>query len=684
MKRLFVVLLLCLVAGHATWWGPGLSWAEDETLKPGIDAYLYAYPLVLMDVTRLYIETTTGAKSGALFQGSVFTQAGLTAPGTEIFVSAAWLDLSEEPVVLHVSAGCSVQLMDAWTNVVASLSGSDERDLLIAGPSWSGEVPFGMTLVRSPTDTGLVLVPSAGAVEDIPLWQDRIALTPLSAYEKPDGAVAQGPPLLTPMKPPVEQVADMDAKTFFTHFAHLLASNPPAPADAGIVTELLSLGIVPGAAFDFDALDPEVKDSLSRSVEPARARIRSFAAPMTNEDGTNLTRARTASVLASSVLARLFEGTPAGSVAEAQEESDLSPENGIVFKAEGRKAGGVNFDILEDIARGREFLKDKVAGRSETRVEGKVTFFSKGRKRERLVARTIVRPNFLLAEEDLKERKIRQVLITSGGYVTEGFRVTRIRANGVASRFEVTYPENMAILALKTTVHSGSGLKEVVYTPYSPEIDTREVRKAGLDYLMRLIKLARSDLAAKRVKLAEFGKSDGIPMEISLVLSIIEHIDPVRFEHYKGNEIALVHEVLTIIGANTTEAYRYSKSPAGAMGLFQFIPRTYRMLLEKYRSAGLTRDFVAGSTDHVNAAKASLLLFNTDLMSLPSRLWSAARRDGHALGMFIAAAYNCGPERIEKSARACKGRWTCHLPEETRVYLEKFDAVWSIRDALDK
>ena len=63
---------------------------------------------------------------------------------------------------------------------------------------------------------------------------------------------------------------------------------------------------------------------------------------------------------------------------------------------------------------------------------------------------------------------------------------------------------------------------------------------------------------------------------ISLVLSVIEHIDPVRFEHYRGNEIALVHEVLTIIGANTTEAYRYSRSPAGAMGLFQFIPKTYR------------------------------------------------------------------------------------------------------------
>jgi hypothetical protein len=295
-----------------------------------------------------------------------------------------------------------------------------------------------------------------------------------------------------------------------------------------------------------------------------------------------------------------------------------------------------------------------------------------------------VKPNFLLAVEDLKERKIRQVLITSRGYVTEGFHVTRIRNNGVASRFEVTYPENMAILALRTTVHSGNGLKEVVYTPYSPEIDTKEVRKAGLDYLMGRITLARNDLAAKRVRLGEFERGNGIPMEVSLVLSIIEHIDPVRFEHYRGNEIALVHEVLTIIGANTTEAYRYSRSPAGAMGLFQFIPKTYKRLLDRYRSAGLTRDFISGSTDHVNAAKASLLLFNSDLMSLPTGLWSATRRDGRSLGMFIAAAYNCGPERVGKSARVCKGQWTCRLPEETRTYLRKFEVVWSVRNTLDK
>ena len=654
-----------------------------------IDAYLYAYPLVLMDVTRLYVEKMIGAKDNMFIQGRAFADAGPT-PDAGVCASAAWLDLSQEPVILHIPAGRSVQLMDAWASVFSAPSGSEARDFVIVGPSWYGDLPSAMTVIASPTDMALIVVPSRDAVENGVLSQSRITLTPLSSYGKDDAAVVQGPPVFTPMKPPSEQVADMDAKTFFTYFIRLLASNPPATTDADIITDIASLGIVPGPDFDFDALDPAVKDELSRSVGPAQARIGSSVPHVSDEDVTTyLTRARRALVtLAATMPAdRLCRSpeTPSQS-AEAADESEesISLENGILFKAEGRKGSEAGFDIREDIARGQEFLKDKIAGCSQEREEKRVTFIKKARKRERLVVRRIVRPNFLLAVEDLKERKIRQVLITSRGYVTEGFHVTRIKANGVASRFEVTYPENMAILALRTMVRSGNGLKEVVYTPYSPEIDTKEVRKAGLDYLMGRITLARNELAAKRVRLAEFDSGDGTPMEVSLVLSIIEHIDPLRFEHYNGNEIALVHEVLTIIGANTTEAYRYSKSSAGARGLFQFIPTTYRMLLGRYRNAGLTRDFVSGSNDHVNAAKASLLLFNSDLASLPERLWSAAREDGRSLGMFIAAAYNCGPRRVEKSARACKGQWTCRLPEETRVYLDKFDAVWSVRNALDK
>jgi hypothetical protein len=246
----------------------------------------------------------------------------------------------------------------------------------------------------------------------------------------------------------------------------------------------------------------------------------------------------------------------------------------------------------------------------------------------------------------------------------------------------------MAVLALRTTVRSGpNSFKEVVYTPYSPGIDTWQVRRAGLEYLVRQIDLAHQDLKARNVSLTGFDglSANTMASDVSLVLSIIEHIDPVRFKNCpQGEENALVHEVLTIVGANTTEAYAYSKSSAGARGLFQLIPDTYRRLREKYPRAGLMKDFVSGSLDHGNAAKASMLLFDSDLADLPRERMADMRQNIRAIGTYLAAAYNCGAGRVQKSARVCGDNWTCRLPEETKLYLKKFDVVWGLRNALDR
>jgi hypothetical protein len=370
-------------------------------------------------------------------------------------------------------------------------------------------------------------------------------------------------------------------------------------------------------------------------------------------------------------------------------EYGLSPETNILFKSKGKGGQAINFDIRDDIRRGQEFLKDKVAGYSLVKEEKRVTYLDrKGRKREKLISETVLKPNFLLAIEDLKERKILPVHITSEGHVTSGFEVTKSRGTGVGSKFEVIYPENMAVLALRTAVRCGNNcFREVVYTAYTPEIDTWQVRKAGLDYLVLQIELARKDLETRKVKLIGFDRleAETIPTEVSLVLSIIEHIDPVRFKNCREDEkTVLVHEVLTIVGANTIDAYAYSKSPAGARGFFQLVPDTYRRLREKYPRAGLSKDFVLGCTDHINAAKASLLLFDSDLADLPKQRLSTIRGDARAAGMYLAAAYNCGSGRVQKSTRKCGNEWTCLLPEETKIYLKKFDVVWDLRATLDR
>ena len=375
------------------------------------------------------------------------------------------------------------------------------------------------------------------------------------------------------------------------------------------------------------------------------------------------------------------------------EEEFGQPGDTISAEQEGDSWSAISqetgFDIREDIRKARELLASKKCGytvsieRTTVLVRGR-----RGRTRVKIVKRRIIEPAFLLAVESLKERTLRLVRFTSKGCETKGFDVVKTRANGVASRFEIRHPENMAVLALRTMVHGGEkGYEEVVYTPYSPAIDTRLIREDGLNYLKGRIESARADLEEKNVPLKglECVSGDVAPTEISLVLSIIEHIDPLRFKNSPpGGETLLVHEVLTIVGANMSDAYAYSRSPAGARGLFQFIPGTYEKILRKYREAGLDRNFVSGCSNHTNAAKASLLLFDSDLNDLPEEYLRGMASDVQAVGQYIAAAYNCGSKRVERSLMTCGDGWTCLLPEETKTYLRKFDAVWRMRESLEK
>src|SRR5208282_3716661 len=127
----------------------------------------------------------------------------------------------------------------------------------------------------------------------------------------------------------------------------------------------------------------------------------------------------------------------------------------------------------------------------------------------------------------------------------------------------------------------------------------------------------------------------------------------------------------------------YSKSPAGARGLFQLIPETYKSLQKKYPRSGLKENFVSGCADHINAAKASLLLFDSDLADLPRARLLALGKNPRAVGRYLAAAYNCGSRRVDRSTRECREEWTCRLPEETKTYLRKFDVAWALRKTFD-
>ena len=272
------------------------SWAADDEptlLETAIDAYVYAYPLVLTDVTRRYVQKATGTDNNRFSHGRKFADASskaVVAPNNDFLNSTAWLDLSAGPVILHVpdfgSRYYLAPLMDAWTNVFASpgtrTAGNGPHDFAITGPRWKGVLPAQLTEIKSPTDMVWILprIHSTRTAEDVAsvrLLQDMMTLKPLSSYGKPLVRINfNADPSMLLSKLPPEQVKEMDGNAFFTYFANLVKSNPPSPADTTMVARLATIGIVPGRDFDFDKLDPTVKDALSRASIPGWVKTGSF------------------------------------------------------------------------------------------------------------------------------------------------------------------------------------------------------------------------------------------------------------------------------------------------------------------------------------------------------------------------------------------------------------------------
>jgi hypothetical protein len=244
----------------------------DEGMKRlATEAYVYGYPLVLMDVARQV--QTAKAPANTFQHKRALPDAASTDvanPNPDMLYSEAWLDLAKEPLVLSVPDTRGryyvLPMLDAWTNVFQSpgkrTTGTQKGDIAIVGPKWKGELPKDVEEIRSPTEMvwllGRTQTNGKGDSANVAKIQDQFKLTPLSQWHKPGAKPLAPVPARAGVDvktPPVEQVAKMDAQTFFTRLAKLLPGNPPAKDDAPVVEKIRQLGIVAGQPFDMSKLD---------------------------------------------------------------------------------------------------------------------------------------------------------------------------------------------------------------------------------------------------------------------------------------------------------------------------------------------------------------------------------------------------------------------------------------------
>ena len=122
----------------------------------GAKAYIYGFPLIMMDLTReAAAAATVGEITAPPNRFSVMTHypdasfRAVTRTGLDTLFAVAWADLEEEPLVLSVPDTGGryyvIALFDMWSNVFASIgkrtTGTAAADFLIAGPAGRARRP---------------------------------------------------------------------------------------------------------------------------------------------------------------------------------------------------------------------------------------------------------------------------------------------------------------------------------------------------------------------------------------------------------------------------------------------------------------------------------------------------------------------------------------------------------------
>ena len=265
---------------------------EQEAHAIGVEAYLYFYPLVTLDVMRL--QSTNIEPGKEIGKGPMNTFVNVPAyptadmrivvrPNFDTLYSVAWLDLTKEPMVVSVPDTGGryylLPMLDMWTDVFASpgwrTTGTQAGNFLLTPPGWTGTVPTDFTRIDAPTPYVFIIGRSK---TDGPADYDAVhkiqagyKVEPLSEWGKPAQApVGRVDPAIDMKTPPKVAVDTMPAGKFFALAAEILKLQPLHITDQPILARMRRIGIEPGKSFDIDKADQAIKSALQAAPEDAQ------------------------------------------------------------------------------------------------------------------------------------------------------------------------------------------------------------------------------------------------------------------------------------------------------------------------------------------------------------------------------------------------------------------------------
>ena len=278
------------------------SISEQEAHAIAVDAYLYLYSLVTMDLTRKQMANAPAGKALGSGPPNTFqnilaypaaTDKVVVRPNFDTLYSSAWLDLTKEPVIVSVPDTNGryylLPMLDMWTDVFASpgwrTTGTQAQQFLVAPPGWRPDLrekfaeefklPKGIQRIDAPTPhvwiIGRTKTDGPADYAAVNKIQEGLKVTALSEWGRSPRAVEFKPDPTIDMKtPPKVQVDSMQADKFFSYSAELLKVNPPHATDEPIIARMKKIGIEPGKGFDMASAAPAVRKGLETAPEAAQ------------------------------------------------------------------------------------------------------------------------------------------------------------------------------------------------------------------------------------------------------------------------------------------------------------------------------------------------------------------------------------------------------------------------------
>jgi len=275
---------------------------RDEAHAIGVNAYLYFYPLLTMDITR---QQSTNIEPGKEFgRGPMnmfvnvpeFPPADykvVVRPNFDTLYSVAWLDMTEEPVVVSNADTDGryflLPMLDMWTDVFASpgwrTTGTGAANYLVTPPGWRPDLkdswqsalnlPEGTSRIEAPTPyvwiVGRTKTDGPADYDAVHKVQAGYKVVPISQWGKEaKPAAVRIDPDIDMKTPPKVTVDGMPAEAYFSRAAEIMKLNPPHITDQPMVADLGKIGIVPGQSFNSAQLSPEVREGLNSAPKAAQ------------------------------------------------------------------------------------------------------------------------------------------------------------------------------------------------------------------------------------------------------------------------------------------------------------------------------------------------------------------------------------------------------------------------------